>query len=237
MRINYRVFSNIGKREKNEDSYMIKKVGNFYIFAVADGMGGGSFGKEVSKIAVNTLNDIKFLDEGYMLEILKYIVKEINLKLRNFLNGIKGGTTLTILILDIKNMKGYFLNVGDSRLSLVRNGVLSSITIDQNRFFRKIIKNEIPEEDDKRLLVYFLGKEFDLNELFIDDKWHSIGEIKLKNGDYLMLSTDGFHDILDSEINENKFFDLENIDDLGKILKRAVDNATLITIKLIREKK
>jgi len=237
MRIKYRVFSTIGKRKENQDSYLIKKVGNFYIFAVADGMGGGVSGKEASKIAIDLLKKINLIDKNYLLESLKSMIREINLKLRNFLNGVKGGTTLTILILDIKNMKGYFLNVGDSRLSLVRNGVLSSITIDQNRFFRKIIKNEIPEEDDKRLLVYFLGKEFDLNELFIDDKWHSIGEIKLKNGDYLMLSTDGFHDILDSEINENKFFDLENIDDLGKILKRAVDNATLITIKLIGEKK
>ncbi|HID43864.1 MAG TPA: hypothetical protein EYP30_08885 [Archaeoglobaceae archaeon] len=47
-----------GMRENNEDSYLAVKIGNYHLFAVADGLGGHAAGEMASKIAVTALEDV-----------------------------------------------------------------------------------------------------------------------------------------------------------------------------------
>ena len=53
----YYAVSKKGRREKNEDSYIAEKINNFYLFAVADGLGGHMGGGIASRIAIIELKE------------------------------------------------------------------------------------------------------------------------------------------------------------------------------------
>ena len=49
-----------GSERENQDSILpVRKIGNSYIFAVADGVGSYAGAKEASTIAINYLNQLK----------------------------------------------------------------------------------------------------------------------------------------------------------------------------------
>jgi len=46
-----------GRGENNEDAYLIEKIEDFYVFAVADGLGGHEAGELASKLAIVELKE------------------------------------------------------------------------------------------------------------------------------------------------------------------------------------
>ncbi|MCL0048437.1 hypothetical protein M1N89_00850 [Dehalococcoidia bacterium] len=48
--------TDIGKRANNEDSLAVKRFGDIYLLAVADGLGGHSAGETASGLAVMEVN-------------------------------------------------------------------------------------------------------------------------------------------------------------------------------------
>lgn len=124
-------------RSNNQDS-ILSNADN-QLFVVADGMGGHQGGEVASKIAVQEI--LKVLDgrvekTGSLVDDLKLACAEANRTIYN--EGqknadLKGmGTTLCLFMISKHNNKGYIVNIGDSRLYMLKAGEMWLLTEDHN---------------------------------------------------------------------------------------------------------
>lgn len=227
--------SYIGKRDENQDAYLVKSFDNGDILlAVADGMGGGVMGAELSAKTMELLSVEFASSKEYPLGILEKLTLSINGTLQEMLAGEKGGTTLCVVYYVQSKSKIYYLNVGDSRLSVCSEGVLKSITLDQNSYQAKRLKQDYAEEEDMQKVHKILGitTHADLEALFSDSTWHALGEYDLMVNDRLLLSTDGFHDVLE-EGHSCDVIGSGFVQTLADVKASSQDNITLIIAKEI----
>ena len=128
----------IGKRDNNEDAYFVDPQQRFFL--VADGMGGQSAGERASGLAMeivpqklqlmdfNRSGDdqvVKAIDDSVSqanYEIMA--LGEVDSKLKNM------GTTIAFLVQAAGTM--FAGGVGDSRVYLLRNGKLETLTTDHS---------------------------------------------------------------------------------------------------------
>jgi len=128
----------VGKRDNNEDAYYVDPQQRFFL--VADGMGGQSAGERASGLAMeivpqklqlldfNRAGDdqaVKVIDESVSqanFEIMA--LGELDSKLKNM------GTTIAFLVQAAGMM--FAGGVGDSRVYLLRNGKLETLTTDHS---------------------------------------------------------------------------------------------------------
>ena len=226
-------FSLIGPKEENQDSFFIKEYDNSdMLLAVADGMGGGVLGKELSHKAVEILEQNFMQPPKYPLPKLKQSVGEINEILHAMLNGQKGGTTLAIVYYREPHI--YYINIGDSRIWLQRGGKIYNITRDQNRYTLKLLQGEMPSKKEKKIVEYILGisTNTQIDKLLESSVWSAFGSFVLEAGDTLFLSTDGFHDNLQAEdlkiLSSTKGINSKLLSVIANVNKRSDDNLTFI---------
>ena len=128
----------VGKRDNNEDAYVVDPGSRFFL--VADGMGGQSAGERASGLATEIVpqklgqldfdratadQTVKLIDEAVSqanYEIMA--LGEIDSKLKNM------GTTLTFIVQVAGTM--FVGGVGDSRVYLLRGGQLEQLTTDHS---------------------------------------------------------------------------------------------------------
>ncbi|RLI78813.1 serine/threonine protein phosphatase, partial [Archaeoglobales archaeon] len=115
-----------GRRKNNEDAYLAKKISSYYVFAVADGLGGHAAGEIASKIAVIELEETIKRFKGSPKEMLKKAIEKANeevyLQSKEFADRKGMATTLVACILD-ENGNGIIANVGDSRAYLINDEI------------------------------------------------------------------------------------------------------------------
>ena len=134
------------KRAVNQDNFLIEKFADDVLFAVVcDGMGGANGGNVASAVAVDAFR--KELDQAQtehpsffglpeedILDLLSVGVTEANRAVYRMAQNdptLQGmGTTLVGCILADSNL--YIVNVGDSRLYIVRDGVIEQISHDHS---------------------------------------------------------------------------------------------------------
>ena len=193
--------SHKGNRTHNEDYILVKKIKDIYLLAVADGIGGHNAGEVASKMAVETLEN--FITERYRedlsIEEIKEILEEAyNLahrKIRENAIGDKEGMGTTLTTAVIKEDRCIVANCGDSRAYLIRDGCIIHRTKDHSFVQALIDSGQITEEvamyhPMKNIITSALG----LEELKIDTYlWD------LREGDTLLLSSDGLHDYVKKE--------------------------------------
>jgi len=223
----------VGKREKNEDAYLVKSFENGDILLiVADGMGGGEIGDILSKKAVEILEKSFTKAESYPLEKLYNALFIVNRDLEDILNGKKGATTLSATYYMAEKRRLFFVNIGDSRVWLCRDDKFLPITIDQNRYEERRFNNLITQKEDKRFLIASLGGSSDirLKSILSSKKWQAVGYRDLQKDDLLILSTDGFHDYFNNNCKSLKNSIEDTIEHIKEI---SNDNITLIVAKEI----
>ena len=189
--------THVGKvRRNNEDSLIVIEPETF---VVADGMGGASAGEVASSMLVETVKN--FLtnspvprDETTLIQAIARANQDIwNLSQQN--EDYRGmGTTATILYLD--GQKAYFAHVGDSRLYLLRNEVLSRITEDHSYVETLVRRGELTAEEArvhpmKNVLTQAVGA---MPELQID-----AANVPVMLNDVFLLCTDGLTNMVDDE--------------------------------------
>lgn len=193
--------SHKGNRTHNEDYILVKKIKDIYLLAVADGIGGHNAGEVASKMAVDTLEE--FITEEYeedlsIGEIIKLLKDAYNLahdRIRENAIGDREGMGTTMTTTVIKEDRCIVVNCGDSRAHLIRDGNIIRRTRDHSLVQTLIDSGQISEERAmyhplKNIITSALG----LDELKIDDYiWD------LKEGDVLLLSSDGLHDYVEKE--------------------------------------
>ncbi len=224
-------------RANNEDAYFVnEEIG---LFAVADGMGGHQAGEVASKLALQVLNrelmniSIHDVSGETLVAAVQEANKEVFSKSQTKESYSGMGTTLTACL-----VRGYNLilgHVGDSRLYLMRAGVLSQITEDHSAVQELLNQGSIKAEEAdahpyRNMLIRALGTEPALN---VD-----LHQYKLLAGDRLLLCTDGLTRLVPEKfiqtiITEDKDPGLKVQDMLKKALQQGgKDNITIILVVL-----
>ncbi|MCH9680192.1 MAG: cyclic nucleotide-binding domain-containing protein, partial [Deltaproteobacteria bacterium] len=152
MEINYWAGTDVGrKRSDNEDNFLIDK--RLRLFVVADGMGGHASGEIASAMAVHGIRDVLDQERDILdvyddddpkshvevCTLLEYAVHatcaQIFHKARREPEKRGMGTTLVVLL--IIGARGFIAYVGDSRIYLLRGGIVYQLTEDHS------LKNEL----------------------------------------------------------------------------------------------
>jgi serine/threonine protein phosphatase PrpC len=203
--------SDVGcSRQNNEDRYSYWEPAEDKQFqskgrlaVIADGMGGMEGGQEASRIAVETIEQVygdaaegdprSLLLEGFRAahaRIVRYASQHAELQ------GM--GTTCTAIVLRDKNL--YYAHVGDSRLYLVHDSTIRTLTRDQSYVARLVEQGVISPTEalshpHRNVLIMALGVG---TEILPES---SEQPIALGKGDTLLLCTDGLWSMVsDSEM-------------------------------------
>jgi len=220
MEIHYYGRSEKGNRDNNEDAFLSEKIGDFWLFAVADGLGGHMAGEQASAMALKILRDEvekgitdpKTLLEKIAHQIHDEIQQQAETDRKYF--GM-AATLITALINNDGRM--WVMNVGDSRAYLIGGTVQH--TRDQSVVENLIEIGEITREEArhhplKTMILQALGDP----ESIIQPDFY---EADIRDV-ILLLSTDGLHDSVDK-------------DTIGEIVRRHGDNLSAACDALIEK--
>ncbi|MCD6451782.1 MAG: Stp1/IreP family PP2C-type Ser/Thr phosphatase [Acidobacteria bacterium] len=236
MKLDYAALTDRGRKRKvNEDAYIVnKEVG---LLVVADGMGGQVAGEIASQIAVETIERfvIKTEEEREITWPLEYreelshnqnrLITAIKLAHNRILSigsekkGYQGmGTTVVASLLS--KGKADIAYVGDSRAYLIRKKKLFQLTSDHSWVNEQLKKGLISPQDAKvhplrNVVTRALGGKLQLEVDILSSP--------LKEGDILLLCTDGLNSMLDNE--EILKIILANENNLRKAVENLIKKA------------
>jgi protein phosphatase len=172
-----------------------------YLLAVADGMGGYEHGEVASAMAIETLQKtIAGATSSDLGLVLKQAYRQANAQIHEYGLAHQGeplGTTMVSAV--VKGRYATIANVGDSRAYLYRANQLTQITQDHSVVGEQVTRGELTEAEARKsrqrnLLTQSLGLQETL-----DRKMPSIFEISLLPEDRLLLCSDGFYDVLETQ--------------------------------------
>ncbi|MDI3299194.1 MAG: Stp1/IreP family PP2C-type Ser/Thr phosphatase [Bacillota bacterium] len=194
--------SDVGKvRPRNEDAWAWRRIGEVELLAVADGLGGHQAGDVASRMALRVLAEA--LGAGGdgpagRRERLAEAFRRANEAVWQAAQGRaewRGmGTTLTAALVDGAELT--VAHVGDSRAYLWRGGALRQLTADHSLVRALVEQGALSEEEAERvperhILTRAVGTA---PEVDVD-----IVELRLEQGDRLLLATDGLAAALSKE--------------------------------------
>jgi len=198
-------------RQNNEDSIgfwqpetpeLVRAVGIAAI--IADGVGGSGRGEVASQLAVQTaLNILKGTrEETEPADLLRKIFNEANkVVYDSSMHQREGGrmaTTLTISI--FRNDEISIGHVGDSRVYLVRNGMLRRLTSDHSYVALQVKLGLVKERDAmaspmRSMITRSIGQDLICG--------YDVFKESLQKGDIVIQCTDGLYSVvLDDELGE-----------------------------------
>ncbi len=230
--------THIGRRETNEDRYLIEGWGNGRVLlAVADGMGGHAAGERAAELVCGSLSEF---DVGTS-DPEEELTRRVRVANRAILEHVRRnedlegmGSTLTAAF--ITGEAVYWVSVGDSRLYLIRQGDMVQVTDDHTLPGLLLREGGIERRDARvhplrNMLLSCVGRE----EFRMDT-----GSFRLNPGDVLLLSTDGLHD----SVPEERIFSIMKSEaDLESRLRDLVeaalsakgrDNITIVVLESVR---
>ncbi len=185
--------------EKNDDRFLIKALddGN-HLLAVSDGMGGHPAGDVAAEDIINCLSAINHTSSD-KVPILESCIYRAEVLIKNrvkkvpMLEGM-GATATTVII---NGERAWWVHIGDSRMYLLRNGILQQITRDHSFLQDLIDSGEISADDAaKHRMAHVLDQCVGCMDAGVDN-----GEFAIYPGDTILLCTDGlYRTISDSKI-------------------------------------
>lgn len=237
MQITYAALTDVGKkREHNEDAFLVDS--DFDLFAVCDGMGGHAAGEVASSIAVQTLREAIEQNADVLLgfrtgetELERYeVLQMMEHAIQTACDRIyetaqqdaqKRGMGTTCSMLMIIGSRGFIGHVGDSRVYLIRDGMIHQLTEDHslvNELVRrgKLKRDEMadsPYAEYKNAVTRAVGVYPSVEGDTLD--------FDVLPGDQFMLCSDGLHAYLD----DAKILQAFGNEDLEVVVKGFVDLA------------
>jgi protein phosphatase len=223
-------------RKRNEDRYLVRKINDgFRLLAVADGMGGEASGDYAAEIVIKKLSSVKFDPKEKKRQLLQ-LVKEADraiideVKKNAALEGM--GSTLTCGLFHDGIL--HWVHVGDSRLYVTRNGQLIQITKDQNMAQFLLDEGEITDEEARHH-----PSQNQLDQCIgCGNCKPEIGQVEIKVGDLLILTTDGLHTEIAYETFSSILLSPIDIEMKAKSLIKAglsaggTDNMTIVVARM-----
>jgi len=216
--ITFTALTDVGRqRDHNEDNFLVdKKLG---LFVVCDGMGGHAAGEVASALAVKGFHET-IKRESWMFDDYaankhgaeKVTRKQILTLLENAINQASSrvheearkdtakrgmGTTLVAVVILAK--EAFVVWVGDSRIYLLRDGVLEQLTEDHSVFNellkrKKMAREEIEKLPQKNAITRAIGvyEHTEPDSLVVD----------LIAGDRFLLCSDGLSGYFEEDLDE-----------------------------------
>jgi serine/threonine protein phosphatase PrpC len=242
--------SHIGRRANNEDAFFCKQINtDTYCFALADGMGGASYGEVASKIVMQDveLYLTKIFRENPARKDLKTILNDCFYYTQNRFteyiaeNAEHSGMGTTLVILLIHNQNYVFGNIGDSRLYGLMDGEIHQLTTDhtyiQNLIEKGIQIDSAINSNYSHLLTKCINGGIETPDIFpVETDFYTLekpaGFILCSDG----LILDKSENINDQKINEI-FIKNNHLPDITrKLIDYAYsgdssDNITVIVVK------
>ena len=167
-----------------------------FLMVVADGVGGAVGGKVASGVAVKAV--IEYLGEAVgcvqdfdvdreqtFLDQLSRAVERGHERLKEMFQ-VQGGPATTLTMVTLIWPRAYVVHVGDSRGYFLRNGVLKQFTRDQTMGDYLVDIGAVTEQHATKAGLYNV-----LSSAVGGDLVPSVGVVDLKEGDALLLCTDG----------------------------------------------
>jgi protein phosphatase len=186
-------------REENEDAVATWPwpVGDGFVFAIADGLGGYAAGQVASALALDALREdaARSPDHWATEKRLRRAVQEANLKIYQraiTVTELRGmGTTLTASVLSGSTL--VTAHVGDCRLLLWRDGALTQLTKDHTWVADQVSYGLLTPEQARthprrNMLTRCLGRELIVG---ID-----VLRFPIRAGDVLIQCSDGVHGVV-----------------------------------------
>jgi len=225
------------KRVVNEDSLLVKQMGDLHLLAVADGLGGHSAGEVASRVALVEIEEYlkTNLSEGNLQEVMERAITKANREvfLLSKENSAYAGMCTTLVAALVSNNKVLIANVGDSRAYLIGNNIWH--TTDHSLVQELVAKKVLTEEEaidhpQKNIVTRTLGAETEVSAEFYNEEL---------SGKTLLLCSDGLTDLLrDQDIKETIATSLTLEEACTKLIDLANDRGGKdnITVVLARAK-
>lgn len=252
MDLKYWAATDVGrKRSDNEDNFLIDK--ELRLFVVADGMGGHSSGEVASAMAVHTIRSViaheqELLEEDrgddptWHMEICMLLEYAVHVACEQiYTKGTqepeKKGMGTTVVSLLIVGDRGYIAYVGDSRIYLLRGGIVYQLTEDHSLMNELIRQGKITAEDfDDSPYAQFkhaMTRAVGPNETVEVDTL----DFDMIPGDSFLLCSDGLYEYLD-DTDISRMLSLTEVKDIpGRLIDMAntrggKDNITAMIIQV-----
>jgi len=247
MDIQVQAATDIGlRRPQNEDHFALwlpaepaVRSRRGVLLVIADGMGGARAGEVASHMAVQRLLEVWRQGRSEPLEDLRHAVEAANRAVHA--EGLSHperqgmGTTLTALV--VRGTEGFVAHVGDSRAWLVRDARARQLTMDHTLVAQLVRDGHLtPEEarvDPRRNVVtrsVGVAAEVRVDAARLAEP--------LREGDVLLLSTDGLHGL----VGDEELAALASLPDVGAACDRLValarerggpDNITVVVARIV----
>lgn len=206
--------------KSNEDSYGFFAWDSgdgkpLYIGVVADGVGGQTAGEIASTLSVSAVQEYFRKQEkinGNLSGHLERAILAANTSVYEYSQGHSevSGMGTTMVAAAIFEQKLYTAYVGDSRIYLLRDGVLQQITVDHTWAQEAIqigllTREQAKTHPNRNVIKRFLGGfpevEVDhrlvIDNAIIDDAAKTNQGLLLQPGDLVLLCSDGLSDMID----------------------------------------
>ena len=166
------------------------------LLVIADGMGGHAAGEVAAELAVESFEGYRPGGPDISAELLNQIeeAQKSIMERADALPSLRGmGTTLTAMFLTGRS--AFWAHVGDTRIYHLHKGSLIRITEDHTMAGMLLKKGEMTREQARlhpygNVLTRCVGCE---------QHEPDSGAFGLTDGDYVLLSSDGLHDLISDE--------------------------------------
>ncbi len=183
----------------NADRYVIRVLEDgAVLLAVADGLGGDVRGEHAAQMAAEELNAVDRIDkdqeEAQLDGMVRRIDRAVCLSSRSDPALANTGSTLTAVLL--RDNLTHWVQVGDSRLYLLRGGRLRQITQDQTlaRFLVReahLTAQQAATHYSRNVMDQWVG---------CGDSAPETGRLEIVSGNVLILSSDGLHKFVPEDL-------------------------------------
>ena len=214
--VQFAALTDVGRqRDHNEDNYLVdKRLG---LFVVCDGMGGHAAGEVASAIAVRTFHEevkretelmADYLEEKSgaakvsrrdIIHMLEFAVNRASSKVHAeaVRDPDKRGMGTTLVAVLVLGTQAFIIYCGDSRLYMLRDGMIEQITEDHNVYNELVRRKKISREkaqllEQKNALTRAVGvyEHAEPDTLVLD----------LVAGDRFLLCSDGLSGYFEDDI-------------------------------------
>ena len=233
-------------RAVNQDSFLVKAEDD--LFVVADGMGGHVGGEIASQLCVSEI--AKYLGDSADVfkgradrphpdaRIQTAMVQAVNHASTKIYEraledpGLRGmGTTATVC--KVVDQYGYIAHVGDSRLYLIRCGLIYQITNDHSLVSEQVRAGILTKEEAE---LHHLRNVITRSVGYQEEEDVDTTCVLLEDGDLIVMCSDGLHGpVTDMEISQTvKNTEINSVDSLIQMAndRGGDDNITVVIIKV-----